>query len=237
MTTLIVMPGTGSDADYAARAFGPAAASLGARLIALEPESDLVGGYLDRVDEIAQTDDDVLVGGVSIGAAIAVEWVLRSVYAHRCIGVLAALPPWSGSPGDSLAALSARITADSIEGDGLEATIAQMAATSPAWLATELSRSWRSLADRGLVAQLRAACSYTAPTEDDVASLPVPLGVAAAPDDPLHPIAVGRAWVARAARASLSAVPLTEFGPAEHRLGDACLAAWRTASAAAPAEP
>lgn len=234
MTLLIVMPGTGSDADFAARVFGPAAASLSARLVALEPGPDLVGGYQRRLDELVATGEDFFVGGVSIGAAIAAAWTIRSPSARRCHGVLAALPPWSGEVGDSLAALSARITADAIERDGLEPTITHMSATSPAWLAAELSRSWRSLADRGLVEQLRAAASYTAPTESEMAGLPVPLGVAAAPDDPLHPIDVGRTWTRAVAHGALREVALTEFGPAEHRLGDACLAAWRDASARIP---
>ena len=236
MTVLIVMPGTGSDSDFVARAFGSAAVEIGARLIALEPESDLVDSYRRRLDTIAAEESEVLVGGVSIGAAIAVDWALRSPFAGRCLGVLAALPPWSGPVGDSLAAMSAKITADAVERDGLEATIAQMAVTSPAWLAAELSRSWRSLADRGLVEQLRAAAGYTAPTTQAISRLPAPLGVAAAPDDPLHPIEVGRAWVAAARRSALREVPLTEFGPAEPLLGEACLEAWREASATAPAE-
>ncbi|MGI6796346.1 alpha/beta hydrolase [Gordonia sp. LUNF6] len=236
MTTLIVMPGTGSDADYAARVFGPAAASIGARLVSLEPESDLVNSYSTRLDQVAAEGDDLLVGGISIGAAIAVEWALRSPLAQHCRGVLAALPPWSGPAADSLAALSARLTADAIERDGLAAAVAQMVRTSPAWLGAELSRSWRSLADRGLVEQLRAAAAHTAPAESELSALTVPLGVAAAPDDPLHPVEVGRAWAAYAPRAAVRAVPLTEFGPAPHRLGDACAAAWRDASAAAPAE-
>ncbi|ALG84665.1 alpha/beta hydrolase [Gordonia phthalatica] len=236
MTVLVVMPGTGSDADFVARAFGPAAAEHGARLVALEPTADLVSGYWTRLDAVAAEADEILVGGVSIGAAIAVDWALRSAYASRCAGVFAALPPWSGPVGDSLAALSARITADAVERDGLEPTIAQMTASSPPWLAAELSRSWRSLADHGLLAQLRTASTYTAPTLDAIAGLRVPLGVAAAPDDPLHPIDVGREWVAAVPRGALREVPLTEFGPAEHLLGGACLTAWREASAATPAE-
>lgn len=237
MTVLIVMPGTGSDADFAARAFGSAAAEQGARLVALEPSADLVGDYWSALDAAATAADEILVGGVSIGAAIALDWALRSAHASRCIGVLAALPPWSGPVDDSLAALSAQITVDAIERDGLEPTIAHMTASSPAWLATELSRSWRALADHGLSAQLQTAATYTAPTLTEIARLSVPLGVVAAPDDPLHPIDVGRAWVDAAPRGAVREVPLTEFGPAEHLLGDACLRAWREASAATPAEP
>lgn len=238
MPTVIVMPGTGSDADFAARVFGTAAHAAGARLVALEPESDLVGGYRRQLDEFAADSDEVIVGGISIGAVIALDWVLQSPLADRCTGVLAALPPWTGAPGDCMAALSARLTADSVERDGLEPTIASMIATSPAWLADELSRSWRALASRGLVGQLRAAAGHTAPDLDQLAALPVPVGIAVAPDDPLHPAAVGRAWAHAAPHAAVREVPLTEFGLAEHLLGEACLTAWRAASSAAtPAEP
>ncbi len=234
---MIVMPGTGSDADFVARAFRTGATACDARLVALEPESDLVSSYQQRLDALTASGEDFLVGGVSIGAAIAVDWVLRSSYTDRCRGVLAALPPWSGEVGDSLAAASARITADAVERDGVEPTIDAMIATSPAWLGAELARSWRSLADRGLTAQLRAASTYRAPTLAEIAALPVPLGVAAAPDDPLHPIDVGRDWVAAVSRGALCEVPLTEFGPDEQLLGRACVDAWRQASATTPAEP
>ncbi|WP_026917778.1 hypothetical protein [Gordonia shandongensis] len=241
MTTLIVMPGTGSDADYAQRAFASAAASLGARLIALEPESDLVASYLDRLDHHVSRTDSVFVGGVSIGAVIALDWALRTEMIDRCRGVLAALPPWTGSPDDSVAAASARLTADSLADDGLESTVTQMVATSPAWLGAELSRSWRALHSRGLQTQLRMAATHVAPDVDAIAALTVPLGVAAAPDDPLHPIAVADEWVRAAPHAGSATVGLDEFGPEPRRLGEACVRAWRSAvgrsAAATAAEP
>ncbi|MGO3328484.1 alpha/beta hydrolase [Gordonia sp. (in: high G+C Gram-positive bacteria)] len=225
MTTVIVMPGTGSDADYAARVFGPVARAAGALIECLEPRADLVESYLTRIDAIAERGDRVIVGGVSIGAAIAVRWACDAARAAQCDGVLAALPPWSGPPGDCLAALSARITADSLEHEGLEATVEAMVSTSPAWLGSELSRSWRALHPRGLVAQLRAASTFVGPTLVDVAGLTAPLGVAVAPDDPLHDADVGRSWAQAAPRAAVAEAPLREFGPAEHLLGDACWAA------------
>ncbi|MFT4087807.1 MAG: alpha/beta hydrolase [Gordonia sp. (in: high G+C Gram-positive bacteria)] len=225
MPTVALMPGTGSDADYLRRSFGPAVAESGWRLEALEPSENLVEHYLTRLDALAERGP-LIVGGVSIGAAVGVRWAIDAG-PGPCAGVLAALPPWSGVPGDSLAALSARITADSLERDGLEATVAAMAADSPDWLAAELSRSWRALAPRGLVAQLRSASSYTAPTLDELSGLHVPLAVAGAPDDPLHPIAVARAWTAAAPRAALTEIPLELWGPEERLLGDACVSAWR----------
>lgn len=168
---------------------------------------------------------------MSIGAAVALRWALDERNADHCDGVLAALPPWSGAPDGSIAAASARLTADGLDRDGLDATIDAMVATSPDWLGAELSRSWRSLHGRGLVDQLRAASTFTAPTLADIAGLRVPLGVAVAPDDPLHPASVGRAWVDAAPRAALVETPLSAFGPDERRLGDACWSAWLRACA------
>ncbi|WP_132993530.1 alpha/beta fold hydrolase [Gordonia zhaorongruii] len=230
MPTVIVMPGTGSDADYVHRAFAPAAASIGARIICLEPDANLVESYLTRLDSIASGTDRVLVGGVSIGALTAVRWALESPLAQRCDGVLAALPPWSGDPAGSAAAWSAGTTADSIENQGIERAVATMVGGSPEWLGAELSRSWRRLYPRGLVTQLRAAASTSGPELDDLARLDVPLGIAVAPDDPLHPDDVGRAWATAAPYAVLQETRLTEFGPEEQRLGDSCLRAWQEAT-------
>ncbi|GEE02621.1 hypothetical protein nbrc107696_30670 [Gordonia spumicola] len=233
MRTVIVMPGTGSDADFVRRVFHRRAAVTGAELHCLEPDADLVASYLTRIDAIAERSESVIVGGVSIGAAIAVSWALDPGRAARCDGVLAALPAWSGAPGDSVASVSARLTAESIENDGLEPTVSAMVAGSPDWLGAELARSWRSLHPRGLVAQLRAASTFVGPSLTDIASLTVPLGVAVAPDDPLHPADVGRAWAAAAPRGAVVETPLTEFGPDERLLGDACFAALADAASGA----
>lgn len=229
MPTVVLMAGTGSDDDYLRRSFGPAVAAAGAELVALPPSAALLDGYRDALNQVSAQargrGEQIYVGGVSIGAVVGLTWALA--HPDDCAGVLAALPPWSGPVGDSLAALSARLTADAVERDGLETTIAAMAATSPPWLAAELSRSWRALADRDLVGQLRSAATCTAPTVEQIGRLRVPLAVAAAPDDPLHPIAVARAWAAAAPAAALAETPLTEFGPRSALLGDTCLAAWR----------
>ncbi len=232
--TAVLMAGTGSDDDYLRRSFGPAIAEAGWELAAPAPSADLAAGYLARLDEAADTararGRALVVGGVSIGAVLGLAWALDRTGDEVCAGVLAALPPWSGPPGDSLAALSARLTADAIETGGLEEAIAGMAAGSPPWLAAELTRSWRALADRDLVGQLRIAAGLRAPETARIAELGVPLGIAAAPDDPLHPIQVARDWAAAAPRAALAEVSLSEFGPRPRLLGDAALRAWRAAS-------
>ncbi|MDL9936394.1 alpha/beta hydrolase [Gordonia sp. ABSL1-1] len=223
-TALVAIPGTGSDADYAARAFGPAAAALGVELIGSEPSSDLVDGHLRVLDRAVATHGRIIVGGVSIGAAIAVRWALGNDDGG-CAGVWAALPAWSGSPEHAIATASARITADGIERDGLDAAIADLHRTSPPWLAQELDRSWRAL-HPGLVPQLRQAADFYSPTPGDIAMLDVPLVVTAAVDDPIHPIEIGRAWAAAAPRSALVEVTLAQWGARPALLGDSCAREW-----------
>lgn len=226
MATVVLMAGTGSDDDYLRRAFGPAVADAGGELIALAPTARLIDDYRAALDAATERAGPIVTGGVSIGAVVGLRWALDRG-PQACAGVLAALPPWSGPVGDSLAALSARLTAQAIDDDGLAATIAAMSATSPPWLAAELSRSWQALADRDLAGQLRTAAATVAPAPDEIATLAVPLAIAGAPDDPLHPIAVAQAWAAAAPRAALTRVPLSGWGPRPRLLGDACLTSWR----------
>jgi hypothetical protein len=60
----------------------------------------------------------------------------------------------------------------------------------------------------------------------------VPLGVAAAIDDPVHPVEVALEWVAAAPRAALHTVTLEAMGANPAVLGAACLAALWEASGA-----
>ena len=220
---VIGMPGTGSDADYVRRAFGPAADEIGLTLVALEPTERLVDGHLRRLDELARDHGPVIVGGVSIGAAVALAWALG----HRCAGIWAALPAWTGDPATAPAAWSATATADALVADGLEPTIAAMAATSPDWLAAELGRSWRAL-HPALVRHLGEAATFHAPTLDQIATLSAPLAVTVAVDDPIHPHQVGRAWAAAAPRAALTEVTLDAWGREPSILGFACARSWLT---------
>lgn len=228
-TALVAMPGTGSDDDYIRRAFGAAARLLDVELIAPAPTADLLPGYIRALDAAASEHEAILVGGVSIGAVTALRWALDQPLTRGrtdvCAGVLAALPPWSGEPTRSPAAASAGLTADAIESDGLDATIATMTATSPDWLGVELSRSWRALS-RDLVAQLRAAALCVAPTADEIAALTAPLAITAAIDDPLHPHEIAEEWSAAAPCADVVDVGLTQWGTDPAVLGTTCARTW-----------
>jgi pimeloyl-ACP methyl ester carboxylesterase len=220
--TAVVLPGTGSDDNYVARAFGGPLRDAGVRLLAPCPQpTRLIDGYLDAVNDAARSGP-IAVGGVSIGAAVAVAWALQ--HPDRAVAVLAALPAWTGEPDGATAAVAAQHSARQLRDDGLEATTAQMRASSPSWLAEELARSWRGQWPQ-LPDAMEAAAGYVAPTHADFQRLATPLGVAAAQDDPIHPIEVAREWVAAAPRAALRTVTLDQIGANPAALGAACLAA------------
>lgn len=220
--TTVLLPGTGSDDDYVHRAFSGPLSGIGALLVTPPPRPDrLIEGYLAALDDAARAEP-IAVGGVSIGAAVAAAWALA--HPDRSVAVLAALPAWAGAPGTAPAALAARYSASQLRADGLAATTTQMRASSPPWLADELSRSWGAQWPH-LPDVMEEAAAYVAPSCDELAGLAVPLGVAAAVDDPIHPLQAGLDWAAAAPRAALRTVTLDQIGLDPTALGAACLGA------------
>lgn len=220
--TTVLLPGTGSDDDYVHRAFSRPIAEVGGVLVTPAPRPDqLVDGYLAALDAAAR-EGPIAVGGVSIGAAVAAAWALA--HPDRTVAVLAALPAWAGAPGEAPAALAARYSASQLRADGLAATTTQMRASSPPWLAEELTRSWGAQWPH-LPDAMEEAAAYVAPSCDELAGLAAPLAVAAAVDDPIHPLQAGVDWVAAAPRAALRTVTLDEIGADPAALGAACLQA------------
>lgn len=218
----MLLPGTGSDDDYVYRAFSRPLGDVGALLVAPPPEPNrLVDGYRLALDDAAR-DGPICVGGVSIGAAVAVAWALA--HPDHTVAVLAALPAWAGAPGSAPAALAARYSASQLRADGLAATTAQMRASSPPWLADELTRSWRAQWPH-LPDAMEEAAGYVAPTGAELGWLAAPLAVVSAVDDPIHPLQAGIDWVAAAPRAALRTVTLDQIGADTAALGAACLAA------------
>lgn len=223
---VVALPGTGSDADFATRAF----ADTGLPVIAVDPGRDgLISGYRKALDDAADERGPILAAGISIGACVAVQWAIDNP--TSCTGVLAALPPWLGDPATAPAAHSANLTLDLLRRHGLEATIAQMAAGSPQWLAAELSRSWRATADR-LESLLSEAATFSAPTAEAMSSLHVPLAITAAIDDPVHPYSVAGTWREHAPMSTLSEITLAELGADPSILGRRTIAGWRSITAA-----
>ena len=218
----VLLPGTGSDDDYLRRVFAGPLERAGATLVAVAPDpDDLLEGYRAALDSAA-AGGPIAVGGVSLGAAVAVSWALA--HPDTTIAVLAVLPPWTGAPGDAPAARSARHTAAMLRHDGLDAVTAAMRDSSPGWLADELARSWRRQWP-GLPDAMEAAAGYPAPDTAALRRLSVPMAVVGAPDDAVHPLSVAQHWARSAPRAALGTVTLEQFGPDPQALGAACLAA------------
>lgn len=224
----VALPGTGSDAHFVARAFGPALSQAGVRVIAVDPDPRrVVGSYVEALDEAARRFGAVLAAGVSIGAVVAVRWAHR--HPDSAAGVLAALPPWTGDPAGAPAALSATLTAERLRADGLDTVTDAMVASSPAWLGGELARSWRSQWPH-LPEALDEAASCLGPTEEILARTGTPVGICVAVDDAVHPFEVGTLWSRTLPRAALAEVTLDEVGAAPEVLGHACLGALRRAA-------
>jgi pimeloyl-ACP methyl ester carboxylesterase len=220
--TTVLLPGTGSDDDYVHRAFFGPLREVGALLIAPPPRPDrLIDGCLSALDDAAR-EGPIGVGGVSIGAAVGAAWALA--HPDHAVAVLAALPAWAGAPGAAPAALAARHSASQLRADGLAAATTQLRASSPPWLADELARSWHAQWPQ-LPDAMEAAAAYVAPSCADLTGLAAPLAVAAAVDDPIHPLHVAVDWVAAAPRAALRTVTLDQIGTDPAALGAACLAA------------
>jgi pimeloyl-ACP methyl ester carboxylesterase len=227
--TTVLLPGTGSDDDFVYRAFSTALHEVGAVVVTPAPQPHrLLAGYRDDLDNAARAvaPGPIAVGGVSIGAAVAVEWALANP--SRCLAVLAALPAWTGDPDAAPAALAARHTAGLLRRDGLVTTTAQMQASSPKWLADELTRSWVGQWP-ALPDAMDEAASFVAPTSGQFEALSAPLGVVSATDDAVHPVEAGIEWVSAAPRAALRTVTLDEIGTDPGILGVQCLAALRDA--------
>ena len=222
---IVLLPGTGSDDDYLRRALAGPLEAAGAVVVTVAPEPErLVDGYLRALDRACRQAGSgrIAVGGVSLGAALAARWA--SAHPERTVAVLAALPPWTGDPGAAPAALSARHTAAQLRRDGLAATTAAMRASSPPWLAEELSRSWGRQWP-ALPEAMEEAAAYVAPSEAELRRLDAPLAVVAAVDDPIHPAAVAADWASWAPHAALRTVSLAAFGPDPGVLGTACVEA------------
>ncbi|WP_330179553.1 alpha/beta hydrolase [Nocardia sp. NBC_01503] len=206
----VALPGTGSDAHFARRAFGSACAALDIPFHPVDPDPRrVIDSYHAALDAAARSGP-VLIAGVSLGAAVAVEWAARhpdSVY-----GVVAALPAWTGADTTGCpAALSAAATASALRADGIDAVIEGMRASSPAWLAEALTRSWRSQWP-DLPSALDEAAAYRWPEAELLSSITVPVSLVGAIDDPVHPFGVAERWADLIPDSELHHLTLDELG-------------------------
>ncbi len=187
----MLLPGTASDDVFVTAVFAQPLAYLGIRLVTPPPTPG--AGVVDAMTaalDAAPAGAGLLVGGVSLGAHVAAAWAVR--HPGRVAGLLLAMPAWRGEPRpDTPAALTARASAAAVRAVGLDPTLAEVRAGAPRWLADELDRAWRGHG-AGLADTLDAASGTPAPPADELRGLTVPAGIAAAADDPVHPLAVAR---------------------------------------------
>ena len=157
------------------------------------------------------------------------RWRPRGRCAHpeRAVAVLAALRRGRGRPDRRPPPLAARHTAPQLRRNGLAETTTQMRASSPPWLAEELTGScWAS---GRLSRRDGRSGDAQAPSSAELARLAAPLGVCAAVDDPIHPLRGGVDWAATA-RTRRCAGDAGSVRRGRLRLGAACLAALANAS-------
>lgn len=226
--TAVILPGTGSDAQFVTQAFSAPLRDHDVQVVAVEPDPQaVVRSYLAALDEAAR-NGPILVGGISIGAAVALRWALDNP--ALADGVLAALPAWTGRPDTAPAAASARWTASQLRARGLGPVTADMVDSSPPWLGHALARSWHAQWP-DLPSALDEAAGYRALEVAELRAVTTTVGITAAVDDAVHPLEVGRQWARELQHAHLETVTLDEIGENPAVLGTACFAAFGAAIA------
>ena len=140
----VLLPGAGSDGIFVRRVFGGALVHHGTELTVIEWAGDdpaqITARALQRLEREARKPGPLLVGGVSLGAAVALGWALARP--GRAAGVVLAMPAWLGPSDDAPAALAARMGASALRTRGLAAVLREIDGATPPWLSAELRRAW-----------------------------------------------------------------------------------------------
>lgn len=199
---MLLAHGAGSSPDVVRRLLAPCLPDDAVVVVPL-----LVGGAEDSarvLADLAAGREVVLGAGISMGAhALA----LLAARTGSTWPLVAAMPAWTGAPGDVAAATA--VAADELERVGRAAVLDALASdplTRDDWVREELAAGWSAYDDAALVAALRAGASSAAPTAPDLATLRSPTAVVALADDPLHPASVAAEWARSAPVAALRTV-------------------------------
>ena len=235
----VLASGVGSTGDFAARCWS-GCVNAGYRLVTYDlrghgestplpdPADQALPHHATDLAALADAVGARVVGGTSLGAHVAA--------AHAATGaaldaLLLAIPGWLGA-GTPTAAANAAV-ADELAATGVAATLQRIAADPavPRWVVIELERSWPRHDPDSLVAALRAVAADAAPDAAALRGVTAAAGVVGLVDDPAHPFAAAEAYAAALPRAALAALSLAEWGERRAELGDAALAACRSAIA------
>ncbi len=226
----VLLPGSGSSADFVQRAFGPALAAAGYRLVTPPPVPGgrVATAALADLDAAARGRAGVLVGGVSLGAHIAARWAAGAVAGPRLAGLVLALPAWTGPPGP-VAAASA-VAAAAVERHGPAAALRVAAAAGgPRWIIDELAASWPGYG-ADLAGTLRATAVTPGPDPAQLRRIGVPVGLVGFRDDPMHPAGVTEEWAGLIPRCAVEWLRLADLADDRSLLGAAALRAWHRAA-------
>jgi pimeloyl-ACP methyl ester carboxylesterase len=226
--TAVLLPGAGSSADFVTRAFGPPLDQAGYALLTTDPVagSGVVTAAAADLAAAVSRYRPQLVGGVSLGAHLAVRWA-ASTPNSSLEGLLLALPARTG-PADPAAGSSS--AAEAVRQRGAAAVVADIADRAVPWVADELAAAWPAYGP-ALAETLDAAAGAAAPYPDELRAVDVPVGLVAFLDDPLHPADVAQRWAALLPRAAVEWLRLADLATDRSRLGAAALHALRRAQA------
>lgn len=235
----VVASGVGSTGEFAARCWS-GCAEAGYRLVTYDlrghgdstpfadPRDLSLTAHVADMAALAEATGARVAGGTSLGAHVAAAYASGGATLDA---LLLAIPGWLGA-GTPAAQANAAV-ADEIAATGVTATLARIAADPdvPRWVVIELERSWPRHEEASLVAALRAVAADPAPDATALARVTAPAGVVGLVDDPAHPFAAADAYATTLPRAALQALTLAEWGERRAILGDAALAACRSAIA------
>jgi pimeloyl-ACP methyl ester carboxylesterase len=225
----VMLPGSGSNADFIRRAFGGPLAAAGHRLLAPEPRpgADVVAAATAALADAVRRHQVGLVGGVSLGAHVAVRWAAGR-HPPRS-GLLLALPAWTGPP--SAVAAASAVAATTVQRYGTAAALrVASAAGGPRWVLDELAAAWPGYGD-DLADTLRATSAAPGPDRDELRRVGVPVGLVGFRDDPMHPAEVADEWAGVLPRCAVEWLELADLAEDRSLLGAAAIRAWRRASA------
>ncbi len=220
----VVAHGSGSTADFVARAFAEPLTRAGVDLVAFDDRSGDVEVVADRLAALVDDRGASLVGGVSLGAHAAVRVAATRPW---LTGALLVLPAWTG-PAGAVAALSARAATEVAE-HGVDSVLGPLA--DQGWVGAELARAWPTYPLEVLVAALLATARSPGPGRAELARLTVATSLVAVTGDPYHPVQVARSWAALLPAATLTVLDRVTGA---RDLGDAAVAGWIRARTGSP---
>jgi pimeloyl-ACP methyl ester carboxylesterase len=235
----VVAHGVGSTGEFAARCWS-GCAGAGYRLVTYDlrghgdstplpdPADQTLAHHVRDLAALADATGARVAGGTSLGAHVAAAYAATN---PPLDALLLAIPGWLGA-GTATATANAAV-ADEIAATGVTATLARIAGEEavPRWVVIELERAWRRHDPASLVAAFRAVAADAAPGLATLGTVTAPTGIVGLVDDPNHPFDAADAYAAALPRAALQALTLAEWGERRSILGDAALAACRTAIA------